>query len=325
MKTIEEYYRDIEPLIGNGWYQAAISAFEELLRTNPTFARGHYELGSLLYETGAKEKVLECYQKAVQYDPDNIDYLRSLADFYHGVLEQIEPALEVYKKIIEKGKDDAETLFIAGNLCVALNDFEDAAVYYQKVLEIQPWHSEAFEYLEKIKRHLTAEAQVISPDELYQRSQEAANSGNVESAVSILEQLVGQFPDYAVAHNDLGVLYQGSGNEEKAFEHFMRAVRLKPTDNTFAKNLADFYFVVKGDVGEALQLYLNVLKRDPDDVEVLIAAGHISKSINRLQNAEKFYNRVLEIEPWNLEAAENVNKLRENLSQSNLNHLQRRM
>jgi tetratricopeptide (TPR) repeat protein len=311
MKTAEEYYRDIEPLIENGWYQAAISAFEQLLQTHPDFSRGHYELGTMHYKSGAREKVLECYKRAVGYDPDNIDYLKSLADFYHVELEQIEPALGVYKKIIEKGADDAETLFIAANLCVAQHQFEDAVNYYQKVLEIEPWHSEAFEYLEKIKNHQAAAAQVVSPEELYQKSQEAGAASNDESAVSILEQLVGQYPDYAVAHNDLGVYYQRLGNEEKAFHHFRQAVHVEPHNNTFGKNLADFLYAVKGEVVEALKIYLNVLKRDPDDTEVLIAAGYISKSVNNLRNAEIFFNRVLEIEPWNLEASENLEKLRQ--------------
>lgn len=183
--------------------------------------------------------------------------------------------------------------------------------YYQKVLEIEPWHAEAFEYLEKIKRHQDSEAQNLSPEELYRKSQEAGATDNVRSAVSILKQLIGQYPDHAVAHNDIGVYYQRLGNLEEAFQHLKQAVQIEPHNSTFGKNLADFYYVVKGDVGEALRIYLNVLKRNPDDVEVLIAAGHISKSVNRLHNAEMFFNRVLEIEPWNSEARDYLAKLRD--------------
>jgi len=312
MKTAEEYYRDIQPLIENGWYQAAISAFEQLLQTHPTFALGHYETGTLYYKTGAKERALDCYKKAVECDPDNIDCLKSLADYYHAELEQIEPALRVYKTIIEKGTDDAETLFIAANLCVALHNFEDAVNYYQKVLEIEPWHSEAFEFLEKIKTHQATETQVASPEELYQQSQEAGASGNLESAVSLLVLIVDRYPDYAMAHNDLGVYHQKLGNVDQAHNHFQKAVRLEPYNSTFKKNLADFLYVVRGDVTEALKIYLEVLKSDPEDIEVLLAAGHISREVNRPQNAEIFFSRVLEIEPWNPEASENLEILRDN-------------
>lgn len=311
MKTVEEYYRDIEPLIENGWHQAAISAFEQLLQTHPAFARGHYELGTLHYEIGAKERVLECYNKAVECEPDNIEYLKSLAGFYHAEMDQIEPALSVYKKIIDRNAEDAETLFIAANLSVALHNFEDAVNYYSKVLEIEPWHSEAFEYLEKIKSHQTMEAQGFSPEDLYQKSQEAGAAGKVESAVSILKQIVGQIPDTAVAHNDLGVYYQKLGKDEQSLLHFKQAVRFEPSNNTFKKNLADFYYVVKGNVVDALKIYLNVLEIDPEDTEVLMAAGHISMSVNKLKNAKAFFNHVLEVEPWNLEASEALEKIPE--------------
>lgn len=313
MKTAEEYYRDIQPLIENGWYQAAISAFEQLLQTHPTFALGHYEIGTLYYKTGVKEKALDCYKKAVECDPDNIDCLKSLADYYHAELEQIEPALRVYKTIIEKGTDDAETLFIAANLCVALHNFEDAMDYYQKVLEIEPWHSEAFEFLEKVKTHLANETQIASPEELYQQSQEAGANGNNESALSLLGQIVDRYPDYAMAHNDLGVYHQKLGDVDQALNHFQKAVRLEPYNSTFKKNLADFLYVVQGDVTEALKIYLEVLKSDPEDIEVLLAAGHISRAVKRPQNAEIFYSRVLEIEPWNPEASEKLEILRDDL------------
>lgn len=317
MKTAEEYYRDIQPLIENGWYQAAISAFEQLLQTHPTFALGHYEIGTLYYKTGAKEKALDCYKRAVECDPDNIDCLKSLADYYHAELEQIEPALRVYKTIIEKGTDDAETLFIAANLCVALHNFEDAVNYYQKVLEIEPWHSEAFEFLEKIKTHQANETPVASPEELYQQSQEAGASGDYESAVSLLGLIVDRYPDYAMAHNDLGVLYQKIGDNDQAAMHYQSAVRLEPHNSTFKKNLADFSYIVQGDVTAALKTYLEVLKSDPEDVEVLLAAGHISQTVNRPQNAEIFYSRILEIEPWNLEASERLSSLKKDLKQAN--------
>jgi Flp pilus assembly protein TadD len=184
-------------------------------------------------------------------------------------------------------------------------------IYYQKVLEIEPWHAEAFEYLEKIKKHQASMVKTTSPEELYQKSQEAGSAGDSESAISILEQLVAQNPDYAIAHNDLGVYYQKMGNMEKASSHYSTALQLEPYNGTFEKNFADFQFVVVGNVGEALKHYLSVLKRHPEDTEVLMAAGFICRSIDKPDDAELFFSRALEIEPWNLEASENLAKLKE--------------
>jgi tetratricopeptide (TPR) repeat protein len=242
-------------------------------------------------------------------DPHNIGYLKSLADFYHAGLEQVEAALEVYEKIFELDATDVDCIFIAANLNVVLHNFDRAQMYYQKVLEIEPWHAEASEYLNKIKTHQASKFQPLTPDELYEQSQQAGSTGDVGTAISTLEQLVAQQPDHAIAHNDLGVYYQKTGELDKVGSHYTTALELEPMNITFEKNLADFQFAVVGDVTVALRHYLNVLKRYPEDTEVLMAAGHVCRTLDQPQDAELFFKRVLEIEPWNREASESLDKL----------------
>jgi tetratricopeptide (TPR) repeat protein len=309
MKTVDEYYQDIEPLIQNGWYAAAILALEQLLQAKPDFARGYHELGTLQSKYGDKNKALECYQKCIDLDPHNIGYLKSLADFYHAGLEQVEAALGVYEKIFELDAADVDCLFIAANLNVVLHHFDRARMYYQKVLEIEPWHAEASEYLNKIKAHQASKFRPLTPDELYQQSQAAGNDGDVGAAIAALEQLVGQQPDHAIAHNDLGVYYQKAGEPGKARSHFATALELEPMNITFEKNFADFQFAVVGDVEVALRHYLNVLKRYPEDTEVLMAAGQVCRALGKPDDAELFFRRVLEIEPWSREASECLDQL----------------
>ena len=43
--------------------------------------------------------------------------------------------------------------------------------------------------------------------------------------------------------------------------------------------------------------------------EVLMAAGHVCVAIGRNQSAKVFYERVLDIEPWNFDATEQMEKL----------------
>ena len=64
-----------------------------------------------------------------------------------------------------------------------------------------------------------------------------------------------------------------------------------------------------GRIEDALEIYLKVLTEDPTDVETLMAAGHICKVLGSPEKGKVFYNRVLDIEPWNLEASENLNQI----------------
>ncbi len=309
MKSARDYYQDIQPLIDNQWYDAAIRAYQQLLQQHPTFCQAHNDLGTLYYKTGDQEKALEHYQKAVACEPDNTGFLKSLAHFYHTELEQVENALEVYKKIIEIDHSDAQSFFIAANLSVVLQNFKDAVAYYQRVLEIEPWHTEALEFLEKIKGRRENSEKLMSADELYRRSQELASADDMQAAVSVLEQLVASHPEFAAAHNDLGVYYQKMGRNDQALEQYRQALELDPHNSTFEKNLAEFYFIVQGDVAAALKIYLELLKRNPEDVEVLLAAGHISRAVGKPEDARVFYGSALNVEPWNLEAGESMEQL----------------
>jgi tetratricopeptide (TPR) repeat protein len=77
----------------------------------------------------------------------------------------------------------------------------------------------------------------------------------------------------------------------------------------FQKNLADFYFVESGRVEDALAVYKGVLDVDAGDVEALMSMGLICEAIERPEDARHFYNRVLETEPWNVDARQQLEKL----------------
>ena len=97
-------------------------------------------------------------------------------------------------------------------------------------------------------------------------------------------------------------MYYQTGNKPQAGEHYEKSVQLEPTDITFQKNLADFYSVETGEFEKAMQIYVRVLESLPEDIESLMAVGYICEALDTPDDAGVFYNRILEIEPWNLEA-----------------------
>ena len=116
-------------------------------------------------------------------------------------------------------------------------------------------------------------------------------------------------PGLWAAHNDLGVLRFKEGEKEKALEHYEQAARLEPENAIFQKNLADFYYVELGRVEEAMELYIKILGIHPADIEVLFTLGSICESLEKFKDAKFFYERVLELEPWNAGARERLGDL----------------
>ena len=148
-----------------------------------------------------------------------------------------------------------------------------------------------------------------TPEDLYLIAQRLAEEGQEAEAIQDLERIVASYPDYGVAHNDLGVLYYRSGEKEKAQRHYEQAALLVPENTTFQKNLADFYCVEMGELEQGLKIYLRILEANPIDVETLLILGDICAGINKNEDARVFYNRVLELEPWHLKAQAKLDAL----------------
>ena len=150
MKAAEELYNDILPLMENNWRDAAISAFGKLLEKYPDFAVAHNDLGVICTDTEDQGKALFHLRKSVDLEPENVSFQMSLADYYYIKLGEYEESLEGYKKVLSLTPDAADVLFLAGNISVFLNRFEDARSFYGRIPDTDPFYQEAADNLEKL-------------------------------------------------------------------------------------------------------------------------------------------------------------------------------
>ena len=309
LNSYEKMYQDIQPLLNNSSQDDAIAALKNLVISFPEFGRAHNDLGVLYYQRGDKENAVTHYQKAAQLQPENVTFKKNLADFYYVEQGRVEDALKIYVEVLAINPEDTETLQITGHICVALHKFEDAKVFYNRILEIEPWNAAVRENLAELENIGAGAAKAKSPEEMYEQIKPMMESGHSQEATGALEELLETWPDFASAHNDLGVLSYRFGDKEKSLKHYEEATRLEPRNITFQKNLADFYFVEQGRTEDALKIYVDILTAFPEDVETLSITGHICVALHKFEDAKVFYNRVLEIEPWNVDARENLAKL----------------
>jgi tetratricopeptide (TPR) repeat protein len=294
-------------LLNNGDPHKAIASLERLLERFPEFAVAHNDLGVLFYHTGNKEKAQRRYERAVELMPDNINFQKNLADFYCVELGRIEDALQIYVSILKADPQDIETLLATGQICKALEKFDDAGHFFKRILEIEPWNADARDQIEEMEKQCTGGSlSSESVEDAYRRLHEKLNILTPAEAIIELEKLVEGYPDFAVGHNDLAVLCCNTGDKEKALRHYRLAAHLQPGNIALQKNLADFLFVDLGEVEEALQIYLGILETHPDDVETLLIAGHICVALKKLDDAKGFYERVISLEPDNEDASKNL-------------------
>ncbi len=206
------------------------------------------------------------------------------------------PKWESFEKYLDP--ENVEIISIGNDGAVSKTD----GFYLKKDEEIRAGKSKVVTGREP----LGADRGIASPERLYETAQKFLERGREKETIEVLNLLLSLYPDFALAHNDLGVLYFRDGDKEKALQHYQKAAQLQPENITFLKNLADFCYVEAGELEAALKIYLKVLVVNPTDIETLLILGAICASLEKNADARVFYNRVLELEPWNLDVREKI-------------------
>jgi tetratricopeptide (TPR) repeat protein len=310
MLTVEHVYEAMQPVLQNSRPGDAIRALQNIVRLFPDFARAHNDLGTLYYQMREKQKALGHFERAAGISPLNADFQKNLADYYCVEMDRIDDALKLYRRVIEIRVNDIETHMTVGHILVRLQRFEEADAHYRRVLEIEPWNPEANECHKALGRRGSDRNDGRATENMDAELKRRLDSGDSAGAIQYLEKMLGAYPKTAVAHNDLAVLCYQSGAKLKALRHYEEAVRLQPNNATFQKNLADFYYVEQGRIQDALKIYVQILELEPLDVETLFAVGKICGQLGQPEDAKAFFTRILDIEPWNREAADCLNLCR---------------
>jgi glycosyltransferase involved in cell wall biosynthesis/Flp pilus assembly protein TadD len=287
---------------------SAIRLLSQLITQNHGDAVAHNDLGVLYFETGRKDLAQFHYETAAELAPENALFQKNLGDFYYVEQGQIEKALRKYVQALTLNPEDVETLLITGQLCLSIDRPEDARVFLNRVLEIEPWNGQAGTLLDQLSHTGRAPAR-SSAEDLYSRSQSLSASGDSAGAADCLRRLIAEYPDHAAAYNDLGVMHYELGEKNKALQYYEQAVRLNDKNPTFLKNLADFYYVEQGRAQDALNIYVQLMESNHEDVDCLIAAGSICAGLDKESDARIFFERVLQIDPWHTQASDALRQM----------------
>lgn len=307
LQNDQELYQKAQDQIAEGHLAESAAILEELINRQPFKALYCNDLGVVRYKSGDFASSLACYEKAVQLEPGNTLYARNLADLYFAEMNRADDAIRIYLDLHRENPRDVETLTSLGHICGAVGRPAEAKTFYRRVLELEPWNKEARQALE-----LQQEALISTPsphparstEQLVGEARELMQQGQAAEARKLLEQAIELNPRSAMAHNDLGVVAYSLGDVAVAQAAYDQAIRLEPGNLNFVMNLADLYFVAADRPDDAIQMYLELFRQYPRNIEVLTALGRICQAVGRPDEARTFYRRVLEIEPWNREVRE---------------------
>lgn len=112
-------------------------------------------------------------------------------------------------------------------------------------------------------------------------------------------------------HFQEGLIYQSMGLSEQAIGLYKQALKDDPLYVSTYNNLAQCYLDRgrKADRDEAKKLVAEALKLSPNNVGSLHVTALISCQDDRFEDAEKAYKQVLEVQPLNFRAVQNLSEL----------------
>jgi Flp pilus assembly protein TadD len=308
MYEAQNAYQRLRATLSSDSVEAAIAEVKTFLKMFPDVALAHNDLGVLFYKAGNSLLALAHYEKANRLQPDNPLIIKNLAEFYFVALEWTDDAIEMLTGLLNAYPQDFEVLTALGNISNRVGRSEEARTFYRQALQIDPESRELRELLARLEGPVSAaEYRSVTTSPSPTTPPAAGISKPVDEddeAASSLQRLLAQNPGNAVAHNNLGIVRFEQGRFDEAVTHYEQAVACDSANPVYRKNLADLYYTKLGRSDEAIEIYTNLLKQHPKDIELLSALAIIAKNNHLKEQARTFIKQVLELEPWNSDARE---------------------
>lgn len=142
-------------------------------------------------------------------------------------------------------------------------------------------------------------------EQAFRRACLLQESGHYREAAQAYRLLLGEHPDHAGSHNNLGLALMALGELDEAVASFRRAVALQPA-HAEAHNNMGVACRRMGKTQEALDCYAAALNCRPAYAQALLNVGTIYYDLKDYDEALIWYQATLEVDPGQIEVHMNL-------------------
>lgn len=264
---IEYFQSGVEKFL-EGMHDQARQDFLLSLEFDPTLVLSYCYLSSIYNDEGDADTSIELCQKGLSEEHDNphLHFCLGMAFDLKGMKQE---ALKEYLIYYQDFPKDAECAFSLANVYDDLSDQENAKIFYEKAVDLDPEHHKAF----------------------FNWALLLASEGNEAESVRLLKKAVDAEPNYWKAWVKLGIFCSKIGNIEEAISAYSQAVSLCPGLVDVHYNLGISYKLT-GKFDEAVVCFREVIQLNPEDVHgwhnygvANFQAGNIEEALEGLRTA----------------------------------------
>lgn len=262
---------DIQVHLGN--QHAAADAIAEATRHAPKDPVLFYRLSQVRAGLEQPKEALAAINRAVELDPDNVEYLRGRA-MHANWNGDYKTGQDSFRRILKLKSGDKEAMLGLARSYSWEEAYDKAAPAYRKYVEKQPQDKKALmEYIEV-----------------------EAEQGNYPAAAELgarYRKKFGEDLDYWLHMADI---YALSGNDRASVEAIEQASRYAKDDPKLFFRISQSYPSIE-DAKPALAAIKRALELDPDNLEYIRAQADLATWSADYETAMDSYHRILAIVP----------------------------
>jgi tetratricopeptide (TPR) repeat protein len=253
--------------------EEAEECFREVLSLEEDNTYALVGLGDVARKRGDHRTAIGYYKRCLQHHESNNYALFGLADSYKA-LKEYKQAIAIWEKYLQRDERNITVLTRIADAYKKVRNFEKSRELYLRALEMEPGNPYALiglGYLHFDFKHF---------DEALQYWRQVLDQPENARNIKILTAI-------GNCHRKLKTFEQG-------LEYFRRALEIEP-ENFYANfGMADCYRGMQ-DQERSLEHWLAILRRDPGNKVILTRAGDSFRILERLDEAEDYYRKALNI------------------------------
>ena len=146
---------------------------------------------------------------------------------------------------------------------------------------------------------------VLTTKETFDLAVKNHQKNNIKEAQNLYNKILGIDPNYVNAHNNLGVIFQGLREYQKAKECYEKAIKINPNYADAHYNLG-VIFKELSDLQKAKECFEKAIKINPNYVNAHNNLGVIFKELSDLQKAKECFEKTIKINPNYVNAHNNL-------------------
>jgi len=263
-------------------------------------AEKHIDAGNFL-------EALALYRCVLGMEPENVDYLLSIAQIYSEMGLYAE-SNDVLLKIAKYGNTPTECLFALGCNYMGLKNYELADEAFEQYLAVDPEGEyaedidELFDIMDEEDYEEDGALHDISRRLMYEEAYEGKqclDNGDYKNAIKHLEKVVQRNEMMYSAMNNLALSYFFEGRKAEAVEHSKRVLSSQPLNLHACCNLALFYADMNDHANAAVYLEkLNSMNDiEPEDMHK-VALTYCELGYH--QKAYQMFQKIVAFQPYDI-------------------------